>query len=160
MKKIAILSFVFAILLALSACGKTEEPKPTRLGTSAFTVVLPEGYSQKTDDMDEDQVAYFHKDDNSVDFDVYQWKKGSEYTLEAEANAYAEDYDTVAEPVTVNGINGMKYVSIEEYEGVFYTVENYMFEDDVNIVEISFWTIDSEGEHKTIKSILDTLKKN
>ena len=74
------------LVLALAACGNT---KPTQLGTSDFSIVLPDGYASTEDDFDEDQVAYFYKDDNSIDFDVYQWEKGDEYTLESEANYFA-----------------------------------------------------------------------
>ena len=109
MKKIALLAFALALVLALAACGNNA--KPTQLGTSDFTIVLPNGYASAKDDMDEDQVAYFYKDDNSIDFDVYQWEKGDQYTLESEANYFAAEYGAVAEAVTVNGINGMKYVS-------------------------------------------------
>ena len=158
MKKIAILTFVLALVLALAACGNNA--KPTQLGTSDFSIVLPTGYSAAKDDMDEDQVAYFYKDDNSIDFDVYQWENGDEYTLESEANYFAAEYGTVAEAVTVNGINGMKYVSAEDYEGNTYTVVNYMFEDDTNIVEICFWTVDSDAEYKAVDEIINTLKKN
>lgn len=86
-------------------------------------------YSSANDELDEDQIAYYYKNDNSIDFDVYQWEKGDQYTLESEANAFADVYGAVAEPVAINGINGMKYVSEEEYEGAVYTVVNYMFED-------------------------------
>ena len=68
--------------------------------------------------------------------------------------------DTVAEAVTVNEINGMKYVSEEEYEGEVYTVVNYMFEDDVNIVEFCFWTIDTEEEYAVVDEIINTIKMN
>ncbi len=158
MKKIAILMFVLVLALALSACGNTT--KPTQLGTSDFSIVLPEGYALAEDDLDEDQVAYYYKDDDSIDFDVYQWEKGEEYTLESEANAFSAVYGTTAEVVTVNGIDGMKYVSEEEYEGNVYTVVNYMFEDDVYIVELCFWTIDSAEEYAAVDEILNTLKKN
>ena len=157
MKKIAILTLALVFVLALVACGNT---KPTQLGTSDFTIVLPNGYASAEDDFDEDQVAYFYKDDNSIDFDVYQWEKGDEYTLEDEANAFADLYGTVAESVTVNGINGMKYVSEEEFEGAVYTVVNYMFEDDTYIVELCFWTIDTDAEYKAVEEIISTLEKN
>ena len=157
MKKIAILTLVLMLVLALAACGNT---KPTQLGTSDFTIVLPDGYASAEDDFDEDQVAYFYKDDNSIDFDVYQWEKGDEYTLESEANYFAAEYGAVAEAVTVNGINGMKYVSAEDYEGNTYTVVNYMFEDDTYIVEICFWTVDNDAEYKAVDEIINTLKKN
>ena len=112
------------------------------------------------DDFDEDQVAYFYKDDNSIDFDVYQWAKGDEYTLESEANHFAAEYGTTAEAVTVNGIKGYKYVSTEDYEGNTYTVVNYMFEDDTNIVEICFWTVNTDAEYSAVDEIINTLKKN
>ena len=158
MKKIALLALALALVLALAACGNNA--KPTQLGTSDFSIVLPTGYSAAKDDMDEDQVAYFYKDDNSIDFDVYQWEKGDEYTLESEANYFAAEYGTTAEAVTVNGIKGYKYVSTEEYEGKTYTVVNYMFEDDTNIVEICFWTVNTDAEYKAVDEIINTLKKN
>ena len=158
MKKIALLALALALVLALAACGNNA--KPTQLGTSDFSIVLPEGYALTEDDFDEDQVAYFYKDDNSIDFDVYQWEKGDEFTLESEANYFAAEYDTTAEAVTVNGINGMKYVSAEEYESNTYTVVNYMFEADTYIVEICFWTVDSDAEYAVVDEILGTLKQN
>ena len=160
MKKIAILSVVLAMILALFACTGAAQDKEVQLGTSTFSIVLPAGYAETEDDLDEDQVAYYYKDDQSIDFDVYQWAKGDQYTLESEANAYAELYGTVAESVKINGIDGMKYVSEEEYEGNVYTVVNYMFEDDVNIVEICFWTVGTAEEYDAVNEIINTLKKN
>ena len=158
MKKITILTFILVLVLTFSAC--VSEAKPTQLGTSDLSIVLPKGYAAAEDDFDEDQVAYYYKDDNSVDFDVYQWAKGDEYTLESEANTYAAEYGTTAEAVTVNGINGYKYVSSEDYEGETYTVLNYMFEDSTYIVELCFWTTDTAEEYKAVDEILNTLKKN
>ena len=157
MKKIAILTLVLVFVLALVACGNT---KPTQLGTSDFSIVLPNGYASTEDDFDEDQVAYFYKDDNSIDFDVYQWEKGNEYTLESEAKYFAAEYGTTAEAITINGISGWKYISTEDFEGNTYTVVNYMFEDDTYIVEISFWTINTEAEYTAVNEIINTLKKN
>ena len=157
MKKIAILTLVLMLVLALVACGNT---KSTQLGTSDFSIVLPEGYASTEDDFDEDQVAYFYKDDTSIDFDVYQWAKDDEHTLESEANYYAAEYGTTAEAVTVNGIKGYKYVSSEEFKGNTYTVVNYMFEDDTYIVEICFWTDGSDAENTVVNDIINTLKKD
>lgn len=163
MKKLTTLLLVFTLALTLFACGNAadnKEVQPTQLGTSAFSIVLPEGYALAEDEFDEDQVAYYYKDDNSLDFDVYQWEKGDLYTLESEANDFAAYYGTAAEPVVINEINGMKYVSEEDYEGDVYTVVNYMFEDDDNIVELCFWTIDTEEEYAAVDEILSTLKMN
>lgn len=158
MKKITTLVLTFVFVFALFAC--TNNAKPTQLGTSDFSIVLPKGYASADDELDEDQVAYYYKDDNSIDFDVYQWEKGDQYTLESEANAFAAYYGTAPEAVTVNGIKGMKYVSAEEYEGKTYTVVNYMFEDEVYIVELCFWTVDTAEEYKAVDEIINTLKKN
>lgn len=157
MKKIAVLTFVLVLALVLAACGNATS---TRLGTSAYSIVLPEGYAPTNDDFAEDQVAYYFKDDNSVDFDVYQWAKGDQYTLEGEAKAYAAEYDSVAEAVTVNGNKGWKYVSVEDFEGESYTVINYMFEDDTYIVELCFWTVGTDAEDAVVNDIINTLKKN
>jgi hypothetical protein len=157
MKKIVILTLVLVLVFALVACTNT---KPTQLGTSDFSIALPEGYASAEDDFDEDQVAYFYKDDNSIDFDVYQWEKGDEYTLEAEANYFAAEYGATAEAVTINGIDGYKYVSAEDYEKNTYTVVNYMFEDDTYIIEICFWTVGNDAEYASVDEIINTLKKN
>jgi hypothetical protein len=78
--------------------------------------------------------------------------------LELEANDIAADYGNTAKIVTVNGIKGMKYISVEEFEGKSYTVVNYMFEDDTYIVEICFWTNDTAEEYAAVDEILNTLK--
>ena len=53
-----------------------------------------------------------------------------------------------------------KYVSKETFDENEYTVVNYMFEDDNSIVELSFWTIDTEEEYKAVEEIIGTIKKN
>ena len=158
MKRIAILTLVLVLVFALVACGKSENE--VQLGTSAFSIVLPEGYALAEDELEEDQVAYYYKDDESIDFDVYQWEKGDQYTLESEARAFAAIYGAIPEAVTVNKINGMKYVSLEEYEDKTYTVVNYMFEDDTNIVELCFWTVGNAEEYAAVEEIINSLEKN
>ena len=157
MKKIVALTLALVFILSFVACANT---KPVQLGTSDFTIVLPKGYASTEDDFGEDQVAYYYKDDNSMDFEVYQWAKNDQYTLESEARYFAAEYGVTAEAVTVNGNNGWKYVSLEEYEGLTYTVVNYMFEDDTYIVELAFWTNNSEAELAVVDEIIGTLKKN
>jgi hypothetical protein len=158
MKKIVIFMLTFALAFTLFACGNNA--KTEKLGTSKLSIVLPEGYASVEDDFEEDPIAYYYKDDNSMDFDVYQWEKGDEYTLESEANHFAAECGTTAKAVTVNGLKGMKYVSEEEYEGATYTVVNYMFEDEVYIVELCFWTNDTAEEYAVVDEIINTLKKN
>lgn len=158
MKKIALFILALVFIFSLAACGNNA--KPTQIGTSDFSIVLPDGYALTEDDLDEDQVAYFYKDDNSIDFDVYQWEKGDRFTLESEANYFAAEYSATAEAVTVNGIAGYKYVSAEDFDGNTYTVVNYMFEDDTYIVELCFWTVDNDAEYKAVDEIINTLKRN
>lgn len=131
----------------------------TQLGTSKFYIKLPTGYDKKTDDFSEDQIAYFYKDDESVDFDVYQWSKEGKYTLDEEANYFASEYDTTATKIFVNNIDGFKYISKETYDNYVYTVINYMFDDGDDIVEISFWTINNKEELETVDKIINTLIK-
>lgn len=159
MKKLATLTIALVMLLSITACAGSEKNE-IKLGTSDFSIVLPEGYEKTDDDYDEDQIAYYYKDDESIDFDVYQWAKEDTYTLKSEAEYFAAQYGTVSESVVINGINGMKYVSEEEYDGYTYTVVNYMFEDEESIVELCFWTIDTDEEYAAVDVIINTLKKN
>ena len=57
MKKIAILTLVLMLIFALAACGNT---KPTQLGTSDFSIVLPDGYASTEDDFDEAVASPFY----------------------------------------------------------------------------------------------------
>lgn len=156
MKKRISIVFLFVIIVTLAACGK-QNNKYTQLGTSKFFIELPDGYKSSSDDFDEDQVAYYHKDDKSIDFDVYQWGKEGIYNLEEEANYFAEEYDTTAYEIVINEIPGMKYESQEEYDGYTYTVINYMFDDGENIVELCFWTINTEEELAAVEEIINSI---
>lgn len=159
MKKTMTVFWAILMIVALAACGIGNDKvnEKTQLGTSAISIVLPEGYAEAGDDFDEDQVAYFYKDDESVDFDVYQWAKGDEWVLEEEAAYFSAEYGTTASAVTVNGVSGMKYISVEEYDGYEYTVVNYMFDDGEYIVELCFWTINTEEELAAVDEIINTI---
>ena len=86
MKKTLTVFLVILMIVTLAACGNSsKENVKTQLGTSKLSVVLPEGFAATEDDFAEDQVAYYYKDDESIDFDVYQWAKEDAYTLEEEA---------------------------------------------------------------------------
>ncbi len=157
MKKILSIILLVVLCLSMIACSTDNY---TQLGTSEFSIILPDGYVDTEDDFDEDQVAYYFKDDQSVDFDVYQWEKDGKYTLKEEAEYYASEYKTVPDEVEINGIKAMKYTSNETFDKKDYTVVNYMFEDEKSIVELCFWTVDTEEEYKVVDEILNTLKKN
>ena len=157
MKRIVCLLLLAALCICMVA-GSSD--KYTKIGTSEFSIILPEGYVETEDELAEDQIAFYFKDDKSIDFDVYQWDKEGKYVLEEEAEYFASEYNSVAEKVEINGINGMKYVSKEMFEDNEYTVVNYMFEDENSIIELSFWTIDTEEEYKAVDEIINTIKKN
>ena len=152
--------FIYLLMLFCLIVTGCSNENYTKIGTSDFSIIIPEGYAQTEDDFDEDQIAYYHKDDQSIDFDVYQWEKGSDYTLEEEAEYFASQYNTTPQQIEINGIVGMKYVSMEEYEGHEYTVVNYMFEDEDSIIELCFWTVGSEEEYAAVQEIIKTIKKN
>ena len=164
MKKI--LAFILLVVLSLSlvACGGDKpaqmDDNYTQIGTSEFSIILPEGYAETEDDFEEDQIAYYFKDDQSIDFDVYLWDKEGKYTLNEEAEYFASEYNATAEEIEINGISGMKYISKEVFDDNEYTVANYMFEDEKSIIELSFWTIDTEEEYKAVDEIIGTIKKN
>ena len=158
MKKIMAVFLVILMVATLVACGNSnKENEKTQLGTSKLSLVLPKGFAATEDDLAEDQVAYYYKDDRSIDFDVYQWAKEGKYTLEEEAAYFAAEYETTASEVSVNGLPGMKYISVEEYDGKEYTVINYMFDDGKYIVELCFWTINTEEELALVDEIINTI---
>lgn len=155
MKKIGTILVAMMLVFGMAACG--SEPEVTQLGTSGFYITLPEGYEACEDDFDEDQVAYFYKDDESIDLDVYQWSKDGQYTLGTEAEYFSAAYGTTAETVVINEISGLKYVTEEEYDGYEYTVLNYMFDDGDHIVEVCFWTINTPEEISAAEEIISTI---
>ena len=157
MKKILVFLLLVVLCFCMAACSGD---KYTKIGTSEFAIILPDGYAETEDEFDEDQIAYYFKDDQSIDFDVYQWDKEGKYNLKEEAEYFASEYNATAEEVEINGISGMKYISKEVFDDNEYTVINYMFEDEKSIVELSFWTIDTEEEYKAVEEIIGTIKKN
>jgi hypothetical protein len=133
--------------------------KTEKLGETSFSIILPKGYCLTEDEsLEEDQIAYYYKDDNSIDFDVYAWSKEN-YVLKDEAEFFATEYNSTATEVSVNGNDGYVYISKENYDDKLWTVYNYLFEDDKFILEIAFWTDGSEKEIADVNAILATLIK-
>ena len=67
MKKILALILLVVLCFSMVACNSD---KYTKIGTSDFSIILPEGYVATEDELAEDQIAYYFKDDQSIDFDV------------------------------------------------------------------------------------------
>lgn len=157
--KTRILQVLIMVLMVLFVFLGCEKNNTINLGETSFSIDLPEGYKLTDDpDTEEDQIGYYYKDDNSLDFDVYAWEKES-YVLKDEAEYFAAEYKTVANPYTINDLNGFEYISLEEYDGILWTVYNYMFEDENYILELCFWTNNEENEIAVKDEILSTLSK-
>ena len=126
------------------------------LGTTGFNISIPSDYYSgevTKDDRKDDQIAYYKSDDHLMDFDVYQFGKDG-MTLEEYAKKEAKEYkaDDVKE-VTYNGICMMLYYSQEEYDGESYSVANYIFENDDDFAELSFW-LDGDDAEELVEQIL------
>lgn len=156
-RTVSLLLVALMLLGTLSACGG-EKTVTVQIGDTAYSMTLPEGYQQGDMQMDEDQIAYYYKDENSLDFDVYVWDKEG-YVLEEEAKYFAEMYDAEVEKFTAEGAEGYRYISEEEFAGFVWTVYNYMFEDANNIIELCFWTDNSTDEIAVVEGIIASLKK-
>lgn len=156
-KGILIITIIVITLITIAIACQRLNNNMIQLGTSKLYIELPEGYKETDDDFDEDQVAYYYKDDNSIDFDIYQWNKEDKYTLEKEVNFFSSQYNSTPSSININGISGFKYITEEVYDNNKYTVINYMFEDNESIVEISFWTINTDKELKDVENIINTL---
>ena len=88
-----------------------------------------------------------------MDFDVYQFdKEGLELQEYAESEADEYGADNVEE-VMYNGVRMMLYYSQEEYEGKSYRVANYIFENDADFAELSFW-LDGDDAEELVELIL------
>lgn len=150
--------FVLVCFFICTVFGCATE-KTEIFGETSFSIILPEGYKLTKDvEAEEDQIAYYYKDDDSIDFDVYAWEK-EDFILQDESQYFADRYNSTASEFSVNGIDGYVYISQELYDDVEYTVYNYLFEDNKYIIEISFWTDNSEKELADVTAILSTLKK-
>lgn len=156
---IVLFGFILVIFILGCFVGCATE-KAEKLGETSFSIILPEGYkSTEDEDLDEDQIAYYYKDDDSVVFDVYAWAKEN-YVLKEEAEYYASEYNSTATEFSVNGIDGYVYTTNEVYDDYEWTVYNYMFEDANYIIEFAFWTDASEAELEVVSSIISSLRKN
>lgn len=157
MKKIAF-AIILLTLTAISLTGCSTRESRIELGSTAFTIELPDGYEAVEDAWADYQVGYYFKDDESVDFDVYQWRSDGR-SLADEAKLEAEAFGTQPSAMKVGDIDGMTYVSSEEYEGVSYTVVNYIFLDKNTFIELCFWTDGTSQQIKAAEDIVNTLKK-
>ena len=157
---------IIALILCLAllgACALAEAAtKVFQLGTSAYTIEIPESYvegERSEEDIADDMVAYMLSPDTLLDFDVYQFgKDGYPDTLAEFVAEEAADYgatDIVADG-EINGIAAAWYRATETFDGLEYATLTYVLEDGDDYVEIAFW-LDGENAEAEAKAIMDTL---
>ena len=151
-------------LMLLTACALAEAAgtKVYRLGTSAYTIEIPDSFTEgelTEEEIKDDQVAYMHSPDTLLDFDVFQFsREGYPDTLAEFVAQEAAEYNA-AEIVTdgdVNGIAAGWYRATENYDGQDYTTLTYALEDGDDYVEIAFW-LDGETAEAEARAIMETL---
>lgn len=148
--------------LVIDFMSETGEPAVYRLGTSVYTIRIPDSFTEgnRTEaDIRDDMVAYMRSDETLLDFDVYQFtKEGRPDSLAAYAEQEAAEYNAfeVVTGKNINGIDVAWYRAKETYDGKEYTTLNYLFEDGDQYVEIAFW-LDGETAEAEAQEIISTL---
>ena len=162
MKRIIIVLTLCLALLAACAVAETTGTKTLQLGTSAYTIEIPESFVEgevTEEDMTDDMVAYMQSPETELDFDIYQFnKEGYPETIAEFVAEEADEYEAV-EVVTdgeINGIAAAWYRAVENFDGQEYNTLTYVLEDGDDYVEIAFW-LDGDTAEEEAKAIMDTL---
>lgn len=155
MKKIISLLLLTLIIIACVACQPAQYE--IQLGTSKLYLTIPSEYVKTETTFGQNQVAYYFKDDNSVSFDVYQWKKDSNYTVEQEAEYLATQFDVNLYKVTMDGMTFMKFTTNQTRNGNQRTVVNYLLDDGVYFIELCFWTNNEKTQLDFVNEVLTTI---
>ena len=140
-----------------------EATKTIRLGTSAFVLTVPAGFTEgemTQEDIDDDQVAYYYSKKTPLDFDVYQFSKdGYPNALAEYAAEEVNGYNEVSQLVTdgeVNGIPAAWYRTVEVYQDASFNTLTYILDGGDEYVEIVFW-LDGENADAEADAIIRTL---
>ena len=150
------------ILLAACAIGEAAGTRVFRLGTSVYTLSIPDSFveGERTEaEARDDMVAYMHSPDTLLDFDVYHFsKEGYPDSLAAFVEMEAAEYNAteVVSDGNINGIDIAWYRAVESYDGQEYATLTYAMEDGDSYVEIAFW-LDGENAEAEAQAIMDTL---
>ena len=142
-----------------------EGKQVIQLGSSRYTIEIDESFVQgelTQKDIDDDMVAYYRSDNSLLDFDIYQFsKEGYPENLADFVNQEAAEYDAFAIQTDgdIWGIPFGSYNAKETYEGVEYETETYVFEDDGQYIEITFW-LDGIEARQEASSIIFSLSAN
>ncbi len=118
---------------------------PVRLGSSPFYVFCSASFREgglTSEDVADDQVAYWVSDETLLDFDVYQFSKEglpgdlADYVAQEAEKYNASAMDTQA---MVNDIPVGWYRAVEAYDGVDYETLTCAMDAGDEYVEIVFW---------------------
>ena len=157
-----IIALALCLMLLAGVSLAEAATKTYQLGTSAYTVEVPESYEEgelSQEDIEDDMVAYMVSPDTLMDFDVYQFsREGYPEALADFVEAEAAEYEAV-EVVTDGEINGIAvgwYRAVEKFDSQEYTTLTYVLEDGNDYVEIAFW-LDGENAGAEAQAIIDTL---
>lgn len=164
MKRRVIAMILCLLLLAACAVAETAGTKVLRLGTSAYTIEIPDSFVEAElteEDITDDMVAYMESPDSLMDFDIYQFsKEGYPETLAEFVAAEGDDYLAyeIVTDAQINGIAVAWYRAEEIYEDQKYVTITYALEDGDEYVEITFW-LDGETAEEEAQAIINTLAR-
>lgn len=126
-----------------------EQLMDIQIGDSNFYTSVPVGYVQgemTDEDIADGQVAYYHRGDDEMDFDIYQFPKAEEDAadlldyVKKEAAEYGVTEGVGDSYRQTDGLMIYEYQAEEEYEGKKYLTTTYVWENDVDYFEIVCWT--------------------
>ena len=162
MKRRIIALALCVMLLGACAVGEAAGTKAYRLGTSAYTVMIPDSFvegERTEEEVRDDMVAYMHSPDTLLDFDVYQFaREGYPDRLAAFVETEAAQYKAteVVPDGNINGIDVAWYRAVETWNGKAYDTLTYAMADGDDYVEIAFW-LDGENAEAEAQAIIETL---
>ena len=138
------------------------DTKTLQLGTSSFTIEIPESYEEgelSEEDTRKSLVAYMKSKEFDMDFDVYQFgKEGLPETIAELAEEEAKEYDTyeIETDLEINGIDVVYCRAVEPYEGKDYDTITYYLDDGDTYLEVEFW-LDGDIAEDLSDMIISTL---
>ena len=152
-----------SLLTLLAAIGLADGTKTYALGTSSFTIDIPENYVElelTPEDLADDMVAYLDTDDSSLTINIYQFsKEGYPDTPGEYAAKEGEEYSAseINKDDKIGDIPVGWYRAVEPFNDKLFRTLTYVFEDGKDYLEICFWLTDENSEQNA-KTIIGTLK--
>jgi hypothetical protein len=139
--------------------------KPVQLGTSPFSIMIPDAFFVEQDpqasDIENGMFVFYKSDYEGHGIGIFQQTKakaGAD-TLKDYADSEAAKYSSTAKKGEFNGIEVYSYDAVKEYKGTKFDTTTYIFESDGTFVEVAFWPKDDKDAAGAVKS-MESLKKN